>query len=270
MIVAPESSIRTSRMTDRIPIPDERAAEVLFASDKTCCVCRTEKKVQILHIEGDSSNNDFVNLAVLCLLCHSETETKGGFVRRMTPEVIRLYNTSWRKIVQLKLNPAKDADGKLEYLSEVFLEASLDCHSWKLYYFDIRGVPLSSDKKHDDVWDMLIDKAQHQYSQETYSRFKPLFSTGLDDVKRRFDRVVHLYSDILPFDFRTILLRAYRQLDTEQRAYPILPPLFERLGGPDHALFNGRFKEVFRILRNVAREADKRREAIVGEEGSVA
>ncbi len=43
---------------DHTPIPDAIAAAVLFASDRTCCVCRVKgKPVQIHHLDEDPSNN---------------------------------------------------------------------------------------------------------------------------------------------------------------------------------------------------------------------
>jgi 5-methylcytosine-specific restriction endonuclease McrA len=71
---------------ERIAISDTLAAEVMFASDRTCCVCRTEKqKVQIHHIDEDPANNSFDNLAVICLHCHSDAHSTGAFVRNVTP-----------------------------------------------------------------------------------------------------------------------------------------------------------------------------------------
>ena len=54
----------------RVSIPNDLAAEVMFASDRTCCVCRLEKhKVQIHHIDENPTNNNYDNLAVICLHC---------------------------------------------------------------------------------------------------------------------------------------------------------------------------------------------------------
>ena len=117
---------------------------------------------------------------------------------------------------------------------------------------------------------MLIETTAHKYSPKSYDYFKPLFRSGLEDVKRRFDRLVQLYPDILPYDFRTVLLRAYRQLDTEQRIYPSLPQILNGLAQEEcDNNFSMRFTEVFRVLRDVAREADGYRKAIVAEEGNV-
>lgn len=80
----------------RIPIPIAIAANVLFASDRTCCVCNEKgKSVQIHHINEDPSNNHVENLAVLCLQCHDDTMIKGGFGRKLNAESVTLYRNAW-------------------------------------------------------------------------------------------------------------------------------------------------------------------------------
>ena len=62
----------------RTQIPDGLAAEVLFAADHICCVCRERgKETQIHHIDENPSNNTFENLAVLCPQCHNDTQLVG-------------------------------------------------------------------------------------------------------------------------------------------------------------------------------------------------
>jgi hypothetical protein len=80
----------------RLVIPEDTAAAVLFAADRTCCVCNLRSRpVQIHHIDEDPSNNDYSNLAVLCVECHNETQLKGGFGRRLNaPQVVR-YRDNW-------------------------------------------------------------------------------------------------------------------------------------------------------------------------------
>ena len=126
-------------MNNRIPIPDELAAAVMFSSDCTCCICRQERKVQIHHIDEDPANNTVENLAVICLHCHSDAHTTGAFVRSLTPELIRLYNSSWRDIVWLKLLPATGSVVLSELAAEALLEVSLDCHSWKTLFHEPSG-----------------------------------------------------------------------------------------------------------------------------------
>lgn len=80
----------------RVPIPEGLAADVMFAADRTCCVCNKRGlPFQIHHIDEDSSNNIRENLAVLCLLCHDETQIKGGFGRKLKYEVVIRYRDDW-------------------------------------------------------------------------------------------------------------------------------------------------------------------------------
>ena len=194
----------------RIPIPKALAAEVMFASDRTCCVCRREKhKVQIHHIDEDPSNSTFDNLAVIYLYCHSDAHTTGDFVRNLTPELIRLYNSSWRDIVKLRLRPSTELPAKLELASEAFLEASLDCHHWKGWFMSLAGPNLPDSKgEFTDVWDVMAELWIPKYADDTYRHFLPLFTEGLRDVQGRFDRLIQLFPDVLPPDFRALLVRS--------------------------------------------------------------
>jgi len=80
----------------RIQIPDNIAAEILFLSDRTCCVCNTRgKQVQIHHIDENPSNNVIDNLAVLCFDCHDQTMVKGGFGRKLDANQIMKYRSEW-------------------------------------------------------------------------------------------------------------------------------------------------------------------------------
>ena len=72
------------------------AAQVLFESDRTCCVCRARgRPVQLHHIDGDPSNSKPDNLAVLCFDCHRETQVRGGFDRKLDALQIQLYRSDW-------------------------------------------------------------------------------------------------------------------------------------------------------------------------------
>jgi hypothetical protein len=94
--------------TGRVRIPEDVAARVLVASAGTCCKCEERgKAVQIHHIDEDSANNDFANLAVMCLACHDETQITGGFARRLSPSAVRLYRDEWVARVKKR---KRDAD----------------------------------------------------------------------------------------------------------------------------------------------------------------
>jgi hypothetical protein len=80
----------------RVEIPKEFEAQVQFASDRTCCVCRVKgKSYQIHHIDENPANNNFRNLAVLCLECHNETQIRGGFGRKLNADQVILYRDDW-------------------------------------------------------------------------------------------------------------------------------------------------------------------------------
>ena len=82
--------------SDRMPIPADIAAVVLFWSDRTCCVCRQRgRPVQVHHLDENPRNNAFANLAVLCVMCHGETHTFGGFARRLDAIQIRMFRDEW-------------------------------------------------------------------------------------------------------------------------------------------------------------------------------
>ncbi|HEY9789560.1 MAG TPA: HNH endonuclease signature motif containing protein [Candidatus Obscuribacterales bacterium] len=81
---------------ERIPIPDELAARILYEQDRTCCKCNEHgRRVQIHHIDDDPSNNSPKNLAVLCLLCHDETQITGGFGRKLNAALVTKYRDGW-------------------------------------------------------------------------------------------------------------------------------------------------------------------------------
>ena len=94
---------------NRVPIPPEIAAELLFASDHTCCVCRDRgRAVQIHHIDENPANNAKENLSVLCLLCHDDTQIKGGFGRKLDANLVIQYRDDWHTRVVNRRNSADE------------------------------------------------------------------------------------------------------------------------------------------------------------------
>ncbi len=95
----------------RPSIPDDLAAEVQVAADRTCCVCRERgKETQIHHIDENPSNNTFENLAVLCFECHNKTQIKGGFGRKLSSSVVTQYRDEWLKDVTARRDSANKKD----------------------------------------------------------------------------------------------------------------------------------------------------------------
>ncbi len=93
---------------NRSSIPANLAANIMFSSDNTCCICRERgKTVQIHHIDDNHSNNDFENLSVLCLECHNKTQISGGFGKKHSAPLVIKYRNEWLERVD---NRRKKAD----------------------------------------------------------------------------------------------------------------------------------------------------------------
>ncbi len=85
------------------------AADVQFASDRTCCICREPgKSIVIHHIDENPANNSPDNLAVVCLQCHDDTQTKGGFGRHLDAAQVRRYKQDWLERVAARRRRADE------------------------------------------------------------------------------------------------------------------------------------------------------------------
>lgn len=94
-------------MVNRRKISEELIDKLLFETNRTCCICTTPgKDVQIHHIDQISSNNEYDNLVVLCLSCHSDVHTKRGFGRNWTYGQIQRHKNEWIERVKLRKQEA--------------------------------------------------------------------------------------------------------------------------------------------------------------------
>lgn len=144
----------------RTPVPTGTAAKALFLSDRTCCVCREPgKPVQLHHIDGDPSNHEDSNLAVLCLDCHNETQVRGGFGRALDADQVTLYRSNWLEIVAMSRartdaleQPSLQTGTDINVLTSV-AEAYRDNEEWSLLaaYYDAMG--------NHDLRDKYIERA---------------------------------------------------------------------------------------------------------------
>lgn len=86
----------TNNTESRVPFPEETAADILFKSNRTCCVCRVPRlPVQIHHVDGDHSNSIEANGACVCLTCHDDTQVRGGFGRKLDEATVLRYRDDW-------------------------------------------------------------------------------------------------------------------------------------------------------------------------------
>lgn len=93
----------------RVLISSDRADEVLFACDYTCCKCRVPGlAVQIHHIDENPGNNREDNLAPLCLNCHDLTQITGGFGRKLNAVAVSHYKKDWVERVAFRRDKADE------------------------------------------------------------------------------------------------------------------------------------------------------------------
>ncbi len=251
----------------RIPIPDELAAEVMFASDRTCCVCcDPNRKTEIHHIDRNPSNNDRSNLAVLCKDHHSDAHTLHAFARNLTPDLIRKYNETWRVIVRARLSPGGDQALSIEYQQQVLLEIMLAPHAWKVHYMTLypghfRDTGYSSSERGGDVWDMLLECAMYRYSVDEWNKYVSLFDRAINRVIAQLNSLLAAHGDVVPVSIKVAILRTNSQLETQRSVYLQLPQIISILGDEDSA-FAAQFTGTIRPLSSLARLVDKERKAL--------
>lgn len=196
--------------TKRVPISPEKAAKVLFSSDRTCCVCRQKgKSVQIHHIDDNPANNEISNFAVLCFDCHNETQIAGGFNRKLDAEQIILYRDDWYRIVAR--NRAKDVDFNAENKDNSFIELYtsiaeiyreneqyelLAIHYDQLGNYELRDkyieMALSKDSSDSNIiWLRALQKRRDLIPQEVIER-----AIKIKMERQDWDQLARLYIDI--------------------------------------------------------------------------
>ncbi len=83
----------------RKKISAETEAEVIFRSNRLCCVDQ-KRGDHIHHIDGNRSNSNIDNLALLCFDCHNEASIKGNLRKKLSPKTILKYRELHYKIIQ--------------------------------------------------------------------------------------------------------------------------------------------------------------------------
>lgn len=247
-------------MQPSVSVPEEIATKILFLSDRTCCVCRNkEHPIQIHHIDGDHSNNKEENLAVLCMICHNETQLKGGFNRKLDPSLIKLYRDNWLDIVARRRNetPRRNEYEKTmnEYSAEACLEVSLTCHSWKNAYMCLYpgGFMERNGIIYIDIWEKMEKTAKHKYSEAEWERYLLLFDQIIIQTIDKLKDILKMYSDGIPTELKIDIIRTARQMEAERFAYLTLK------SSPFHDFdiaFQSRFLEMVRHLGSLSRKAD--------------
>jgi len=95
-------------MRKKLPQPSEK--RILVMNKHCCCICENDgmfKEVVIHHIDGNNSNNEMENLAVLCLQHASLADAglqkgKLGSWKKLTPSEVREYKKHWETKVGIE------------------------------------------------------------------------------------------------------------------------------------------------------------------------
>jgi hypothetical protein len=121
---APGTALEVANMNKpRTPVPDAVSAEVMFQHDRTCCVCRERGlAVQIHHIDEDPTNHAIDNLAVLCLEHHEQTQTRGGFAKKLTAADVVRNRDDWVSRVRVRRDKADEL--VVQHLAGIALKQS--------------------------------------------------------------------------------------------------------------------------------------------------
>jgi hypothetical protein len=252
-------------MITRKALSKDLAQKVEFASDRTCCICRIPgKRIQIAHIDDNPANNDFDNLAVLCLECHDEAHRKGGLARSLTPGVVKLYNQSWRELVRIRLLPQDDFRKLCEYQHEVMLEISLVCQEWAhTYLTHTKGTMIFLEPKENQTLSYLEKNCSYTHSKGTWERLHPLANEFLKPTVDRLEKILLLHSQVIPVGMKTQLLRNLRWLSNFPTTYNFMFMGGELVRGldPEGEEPVITFKGVFQALRILDDEARQVRDS---------
>lgn len=204
----------------RVNIPKDIATEILFLSDRTCCVCQERKPVQIHHIDEDPSNNSPDNLAALCLDCHHQTQSKGGFNRKLDAPLVRRYKEDWLSSVATRRAMAVSSSRvrKTPDLRAVRYTTLQESSEEDRYIFSASFVEVeTADPQADAETNLLINAAVIEQLQRFRAgardriRWKHEFDRFGDGPEPRND-VMQIDSEVVVFtdDILSLRLAAYR------------------------------------------------------------
>ena len=99
----------------RKSIPAGIEARVLIDSSRRCCLCfglEQDFKIkdgQIAHIDRDSSNSTYDNLAWLCLNHHNQYDTMPRLTKRLIPKELKGYRERLYQLVAEKRRKEQEA-----------------------------------------------------------------------------------------------------------------------------------------------------------------
>ena len=176
---------------NRVKIPPDLEAEIIYRSDFTCCICRIRwKGTQIHHIDGDPSNNDLKNLALLCLQCHNDTQIKGGFGRKLTSNIVIRFRNEWYETVEEIRQQVKE--NKIRQLSEGTIGVSSSVEQERI---ELNNQEIETISTNDQINELIGRLCRTLGIKRTMLDFQEVFSVEnkskdkiLDEAKDRTDK----------------------------------------------------------------------------------
>lgn len=96
----------------RKKVPTAVESEVMFLSNLKCCI-DNKKGDHIHHIDGNNSNNNIENLALLCFDCHNLATIKGSLSKKLSPKAIKKFREHHYQVIKTQReNSLKIISGK--------------------------------------------------------------------------------------------------------------------------------------------------------------
>jgi hypothetical protein len=158
----------------RNKIPKTKEAEILFLNRHACCICHDKNRdVQIHHIDGNNSNNNISNLAIMCLDCHSKVTGKRGLGKRYSELEVKRYKQEWETVVKKEfrlplLTKSKEVP-KIEkqlFIYEIkrMIYQMISADDFKKDYFDKGFETLWNISLLEDIQKETIEQLQYAFS----------------------------------------------------------------------------------------------------------
>ncbi|MGQ3686026.1 MAG: hypothetical protein ACUBOA_13630 [Candidatus Loosdrechtia sp.] len=119
-------------MSQRIRPSDLTVFKVLESSARRCCICfgvnhdYSEKKGQIAHLDQDSSNSVYENLAWLCLSHHDDYDSKSSQTKNYSEYEVKKYRQAlYDEVHRRRISSASGEEEERARLKRQFIEENV-------------------------------------------------------------------------------------------------------------------------------------------------
>lgn len=152
--------------------------------------------------------------------------------------------------------PSKEV---IELRREVYYQIDMACHGWKNVYFYLRPDLLKeSEREYTHIWERLENEPAPPYSIEAYLHFKPLFENQANLLRNNLESLLTSNGDILPTQFRSLMMRTMKDIEYTQRIYNFLPTL-DKVSKNLDSNFEKQFHDMVGHIAKLSYEADRLR-----------